>query len=321
MLQAKDIGGLMAMMPAFATDDASSLAARNTIDLGRLRTGLDRMIRDGANVISTTGSFGECHTLLPDEFALLAGESVDVAARRVPIFIGVTSPNAREAAERCKLVSQTKADGVLVGIPYYFPSTVKNAIRFIRDLSEAFPKLNIMIYHNPTLHNVTLPIEAFTELKRIPAVIGMKDSHRDPLTFMKIQEAAEGSISVFCAQGQYFPLAQLGAAGLWSIDAWMGPWPCLALRDAVARGDWNAAQAITMDITPAGTRKVDLSWRETASKLAVRMAGYVDPGPMRAPFLEVPPEVTETQRKRSDRWLGLCEKYKPAYVRRVAGAA
>jgi dihydrodipicolinate synthase/N-acetylneuraminate lyase len=318
MLQAKDIGGLMAMMPAFATDDANSIAARNTVDVGRLRTGLDRMIRDGANVISTTGSFGECHTLLPDEFETLMRASVEVTAERVPLFIGITSPNAREAAERMRLVSQTKANGVLVGIPYYFPSTVTNAIRFIRDLAAAFPKLNMMIYHNPTLHNVTLPIEAFEELRKIPQVIGMKDSHRDALTFMKIQEAAKGAISVFCAQGQYYPMAELGAAGLWSIDAWMGPWPLLALRDAVARGDMKAAKDIVLDITPQGTRKVDLSWRETASKLAVRFAGYVDPGPMRAPFLEVPPEVTQTQKRRAERWATLCDKYRPAYQSKVA---
>lgn len=321
MLQAKDIGGLMAMMPAFATDDAATLAARGTVDVSRLRKGLDRMIGDGANVIATTGSFGECHTLLPDEFALLAREAVETVAKRVPIFVGVTSPNAREAVERTKLVSQTAADGILVGIPYYFPSTVANAIRFIRELSEMFPKLNIMIYHNPTLHNVTLPIEAFAELKKIRPVIGMKDSHRDPLTFMKIQEITQGSLSVFCAQGQYYPFAQLGAAGLWSIDAWMGPWPLLALRDAVARGDWKAAKAITLDITPAGTRKVDLAWRETGSKLAVRAAGYVEPGPLRAPFLDIPPEVAENQRKRAERWLKLCDKYRPAYAPKVAGAA
>src|SRR5205823_1035292 len=55
MLSAKDIGGLMAMMPAFATDNAADIRATSTVDVGRLHHGLDRMIRDGANVIATTG--------------------------------------------------------------------------------------------------------------------------------------------------------------------------------------------------------------------------------------------------------------------------
>ena len=53
----------------------------------------------------------------------------------------------------------------------------------------------------------------------------MKDSHRDTTTFMRLQKIIAGKISVMCNQLQYVPYAQLGAAGFWSIDAWMGPWP------------------------------------------------------------------------------------------------
>jgi len=36
------------------------------------------------------------------------------------------------------------AEGVLVGVPYYFPSSVENAIQFYHDLADAFPQLGIM---------------------------------------------------------------------------------------------------------------------------------------------------------------------------------
>ena len=313
MLAASDIGGMMAMMPAFAKDSAADLRATDTISVERLRAGLDRMVRDGADVISTTGSFGECHTLLPNEFKTLAHESAEVMRRRVPLFIGVTSVNARETVEKMRVVSETAADGVLLGVPYYFPSTVENAVRFFREIAELFPKLNILIYHNPALHHVTLPVEAFEALVKMPAIVGMKDSHRDTTTFMKLQKIIAGKISVMCNQLQYVPYAQLGAAGFWSIDAWMGPWPLFALRDAVARGDIKGAQEIILDIAGPGTRKPNLSWRETAAKLAIGMAGYVEPGPLRAPFLDIPPEVLDAQRKRVERWQRLCAKYAPAY--------
>ncbi|MFM1813892.1 MAG: hypothetical protein RLZ98_587 [Pseudomonadota bacterium] len=315
MLEAKDLGGLMAMMPAFATDDAASMRARNTVDVERMRKGLGRMVADGANLISTTGSFGECHTLLPDEFATLANEAVDVVAKRVPLFVGVTSVNARETVEKVKVVAETAADGILVGIPYYFPSTQENALIFLRELAEMFPKLNIMLYHNPTLHNVTLNVEIFEELVKIPQIVAMKDSHRDTLTFMKLQNIIKGHISVFCAQGQYYPFAELGAAGFWSIDAWMGPWPLFAMRDAARRKDWAAVREVIMDISPKGTRKVNLSWRETGSKVAVKHAGYVDPGPLRPPFIDIPKEVVEAQKNRAKRWNEVCAKYRPAYAK------
>jgi hydratase-aldolase len=311
MLGASDIGGLMAMMPAFATDNAADINAVDTVAVDRLHAGLDRMIRDGANVIATTGSFGECHTLLFDEFRTLANECVAVTKKRVPLFIGVTSINSREALQKIRVVDGSGADGILLGVPYYFPSSVDNAIRLYREIGEMFPKLNIMIYHNPDLHHIRLPIEAFTAITRNPAVVAMKDSHRDTLEFMKLQKAIAGKISHFCAQHQYAPYAELGAAGFWSIDAWMGPWPQLALRDAVRSGNQKLAREIILDIMPPGTAKFDLSWRETANKIGIRMAGYVDPGPLRPPFLDIPPEVIERQKKRVESWRRLCDKYRP----------
>jgi dihydrodipicolinate synthase/N-acetylneuraminate lyase len=310
MLSASDLGGLMAMMPAFATDNAADIHATATVDVGRLQHGLDRMIRDGADVIATTGSFGECHTLLPDEFRTLAHETVAVVKQRVPLFIGVTSVNSREAAQKIKVVDGSGADGILLGVPYYFPSSVENAVRFYRDIGAMFPKLNIMIYHNPALHHVTLPVEAFTEISKNPAVIAMKDSHRTPQEFGELQKIIARKMSMFVHQGQYVTFADLGAAGFWSIDAWMGPWPHLALREAVRRGDRDAAKAITLDIVPPNQPPASLSWRETAAKIAIRMAGYVDPGPLRPPFVEVPAEVTERMKQRVERWSKVCAKYR-----------
>jgi dihydrodipicolinate synthase/N-acetylneuraminate lyase len=308
MLSAKDLGGLMAMMPAFATDNAADINATATVDVGRLHHGLDRMIRDGANVIATTGSFGEFHTLLPDEFRTIAHESAAVVKKRVPLFIGCVALNSREVVQRIKSIEHCGADGILLGVPFYFPSTVDNAIRFFRDIGELFPKLNIMIYHNPALHHVTLPVEAFHEITKNKAVIGIKDSHRDAPNFLKLQKVIAGKISTFVLQTQYFDYAEMGASGFWSIDAWMGPWPQLALRDAVKRGDRTAAREITLDIMPP-TAPLDLSWRETASKIGIRMAGYVDPGPLRPPFVEIPPVVIEKQKQRVENWKKLCAKY------------
>jgi dihydrodipicolinate synthase/N-acetylneuraminate lyase len=310
MLSAKDISGLMAMMPAFATDDAADYRQTSTVSVERMRAGLDRMIGDGANVISTTGSFGEFHTLLMDEFRTLAHEAAKIVDKRVPLFIGVTSINTREVIEKCRIVSDTGADGILVGVPFYFPSTVDNAVRFFKDVGEAFPKLNIMIYHNPALHNVKIPVEAFKRITENPAVVAMKDSHRSPDEFKELASVIAGKMSVMVNQNQFAEYAGYGAAGFWSIDAWMGPWPQLALRDAIGAGDRTRAEAVTADLRAQREGGApDLSWRETASKIAVRMAGYVDPGPLRPPFVEIPAEIVEKQRARVAYWKTLCTKY------------
>ncbi len=316
MISASDLNGMMAMMPAFATDNAGDIDATATVSADRLEKGLDRMIRDGANVVSTTGSFGEFHTLLQDEFALLAQTASEVNNRRVPLFIGTTGLNSRDVVQKMRIVEKTKAEGVLLGVPFYFPSSPANVVNFYRSIAERFPKLGIMIYHNPPLHNVSLPLALMEQLAKIDGVVAMKDSHRGTGEFLRMQAGPAKRIRVFVNQLQYTAYQPMGAAGFWSIDAWMGPWPQFALRDAVSRKDFAAANAITVEIAGVKGGDKDPAWRETAAKVAVRYAGYVDPGPLRPPFVEVPAEVDETQKKRVVAWQKLCEKYKPATAKK-----
>ena len=128
MLTAKDLSGVLAMMPAFATPDAVDIRATQTIAVDNLKDAVDRIIKDGANNIATTGTYGECYNLLFDEFKTLAVATVEAVKKRVPLFIGCTSPNPREVAQKMKFVTELGADGVLLGVPYYETLPVSDAI-------------------------------------------------------------------------------------------------------------------------------------------------------------------------------------------------
>ena len=310
MYTSADLGGIMAMMPAFATADATSIEARSTIHIENLKAGVDKIIDDGIGVIATAGSFGEFHTLLWEEFETLTRATVEAVRGRVPLFIGCTALNSREVVRKMEVARAAGAKGVMVGVPFYFPSTVDNAVRFFQDIGRLFPDLAIMLYHNPTLHRITIPVEAFKELAKIPNIVAMKDSHRDPVSMVKLLDIMQGRMSAFVNQHQYFVFRGLGAAGFWSIDAWMDPAPLLALRDAVNQGDVARAKKITLDIAGATTGPQNLSWRETASKIAQGYAGYCNPGPLRPPFMEIPDSVDSAARRTAEYWKGLCDKYR-----------
>src|SRR6266542_1052342 len=239
MPSAQDLSGVMGMMPAFATPNGADIDATSTIHLDNLRDGVNRMIGDGSDVIATAGSFGEFHTLLWEEWETLARATAVVVNKRVPLFIGCTALNSREAVKRMRVAGEVGAYGVLVGVPFYFPSTVDNAVRFYHDIAERFPDLGIMIYHNPPLHNIEIPVEAFHRLTQSPNVVAMKDSHRSLEEFRELKGIVDGKIQVFVNQGQIAHYADAGATAFWSIDSWMGPWPLLRLRDAVRAADWN----------------------------------------------------------------------------------
>lgn len=311
MLVSQDLHGLLAMMPAFATRDATNIRATDTVDVGNLRTAVDRIITDGANVIATSGSFGEFHTLLWEEFVTLTHAAVEAVGKRVPLFVGTTSLNTREAIQKMRVAQDAGADGVLLGLPFYFPSTVDNAIRFYQELGDMFPRLNIMIYHNPVLHRAPIPVSAFRALTENPRIIGMKDSHRDTKVFQDLQRVIKGKISVFVNALQYHPFAGLGAAGFWSYECWMGPWPLLRLRDLVDNGEIAAAQELMFEIMKLHEGTKGLEWRETAFKIAIAESDYCEPGPLRPPFLEIPKEVQERARERAAYWREICAKHRP----------
>jgi len=217
-----------------------------------------------------------------------------------------------EAIRQAKFAQDAGADGLLLGVPFYYQATVDNAVQFYHDVADALPKMGVMIYHNPTHHRVTIPVGAFKRITEKPNIVGMKDSHRTPLQFVELTNITKGKMSVFVNQTQMFPYATLGAAGCWSFNVWMGPSPVIRLRDACLAQDWEAAKQLCLDLDGVG--KVgpnigNLSWRENVFKLSVNEAGYCTAGPLRAPWRIVPQEVTDNSKKIAAYWKKLCEKY------------
>jgi len=310
MLTANDLKGVLAMMPAFATPDAVDIKATQTIAVDNLKNGVDRMIKDAAPNIATTGTYGECYNLLFEEFKTLAVATVDAVKKRVPLFIGCTSPNPREVIQKMKFVNEIGADGVLLGVPYYETLPVDDAIQFFHDIAEQFPKLNIVIYHNPENHKFTMPVSAFKEIVKSPNIIGMKDSHRDTRAFIQLQKTVKGKISVFVNQLQLHPYYELGAAGCWSTEVWMGPWPILYLVDVVRRGDKEKAIEVITDIAGDGAGG-GRPRPGAGSKRPAEFANYCSVGPTRVPFLHFPEVELERARRRAAHWMKLNEKYRP----------
>jgi hydratase-aldolase len=314
MIRGADLKGVVAMMPAFTTPDGDSPTSKDTINTAELEKSVDKIIRDGVDAVATTGSFGECHTLLWEEFRVLVESTVSAVRKRVPLFIGCTTTNTRETMRQIGFAQDAGADGVLCGVPFYFPSTVENAVQFYLDLADAFPKMGIALYHNPSLHRVTIPISAYKQLITRPNIVAAKDAHRHGIQCVDLMKIVKGKIAIFCNQNQCYPNMMSGADGCWSISVWAGPWPVLRLRDACFAGDWEAAKNICSDLNgayKAPGKEGDRFWRENSHKLTINEAGYCYAGPLRPPFRRIPNEIIEHAKQQAESWKKLCQKYGP----------
>jgi dihydrodipicolinate synthase/N-acetylneuraminate lyase len=309
MLLGNDLNGVLAMMPAFATPDAVDVRATQTIAVDNLKEGVDKIIKDGAQNIATTGTYGECYNLLFEEFKTLAVATVEAVRKRVPLFIGVTSPNPREVIQKMNFVKETGADGVLLGVPYYETLHVQDAIRFYHEIADLFPNLNIVIYHNPENHKFTIPVSAFHELVKKRNIIGMKDSHRTTQAFLNLQKIVKGKIGVFVNQTQLYPYFELGAVGCWSTEVWMGPWPVLYLLEMVRSGEKDRALEVIYDLIGDGSGGRPVPG--AGNKRPAEFANYCKVGPTRAPFVTFPEAELNKANRRAAHWMKLNEKYRP----------
>ena len=309
MISASELNGVLAMMPSFATPEATDVRATETIAVDNLKEGVDRIIKDGVNNIATTGTYGECYNLLFEEFKTLAVATVEAVRKRVPLFIGCTSPNPREVIQKMNFVKTLGADGVLLGVPYYETLHVQDAIKFYHDIADLFPTLNILVYHNPDNHKFTIPVAAFKELVKKPTIIGMKDSHRTTQAFMNLQKIVRGKISVFVNQTQLYPYFELGAVGCWSTEVWMGPWPVLHLIDLLKRGETANAIEVIDDIIGDGSGGKPVPG--AGNKRPAEFGDYCKVGPTRVPFVTFPEAELAKAKRRAAHWMQLNEKYRP----------
>ncbi|WP_235435686.1 MULTISPECIES: dihydrodipicolinate synthase family protein [Mycobacteriaceae] len=315
--------GLWAFVPACSTPDAADVNAVNTIDTDALSSLVDRLVRDGADGIVTTGSAGESHTLNDEEYRTLITTVVETVDRRVPVFVGASTLNTRDSIRRARLIADLGADGIMSGPPMYLPQTPENAVQYYKDLAEAVPELAIMIYQNPHAFRITLPPGAFRELAQIRNVVALKQTSMDIFNVIGAIKAVEDKMSVLVLDQLMYPAMMFGAAGAWSIDVCMGPWPALSLRDACQRGDWTEAAAIA-DQMQAPFRTLGLTMEEFQAmqsawwKIAIDTAGYGHAGAARPPFVHIPETVVESAQRYGQHWIGLAERY---HLSREAAAA
>jgi len=212
-----------------------------------------------------------------------------------------------------KVVERTKAPGVLVGVPFYFPSSPGNAVRFYRDIAAMFPKLAIMVYHNPDLHNVRLTLPVIEEIVKIPNVVAMKDSHRSPVEFMRLMKLTRGKMTTFVNTVQFEAVRAAWSDRVFgrSTPGW-APGRCsrCAMRSAPVTTRWRPRSRSSSPVRVGAARRTSSGARRAPkSGSSMPVTSIRDRCARRSS--KFPPEVDAAQRKSAERWQALSKRYAP----------
>ena len=318
MLGPTDIKGVCAMVPTPCKAGADGWEATDSVDLDEAARMTENLIRDGVGMIAACGTTGECAALLWEEKRAFVATLAEVNRGRLPLFAGATALGTKEIIRQMRGLKEVGADGAFVGLPLWQTPTLDNSVEFFADLSAAVPDMPIMVYANPMFFKSTFPT-AFWEgvAKRAPNVITTKVTYN--VDQIKDDVAVAGDrINFMPGQNSIYPaykMLRTGLTAVWSTSAAMGPEPIVALMDAIAADDAERVDRIWEDIgsvpsmIPRGEFEHFPEYNAQVEKARFNAAGYINAGPWRAPYRDLPAQWAEQAEAHGKGWATLRAKY------------
>ncbi len=309
MLSSADITGICAMpitpsRPA-AAEDESTVALDVSADMAR------NLIEAGVGSFALCGTTGEGWALTLAEKQEFVDTVVQVNGGRVPIFAGATELGTRKTVHEMRRFREIGADGAFVGLPLWQTPTMTNAVRFLADLSEAVPDMPVMLYANSRVFKWDFPTEFWEAVAReAPTVIACKIAYGTEHLVEDVQAAGHRIRFLPNDRAAVEAYRKVGGhiAAFWATSVCMGPEPVLALMDAIAAGDEARIDAVDGVLKrlpppiPPGKTAEFASYNAQAVKVSAQAAGYVDAGPLRPPYTDLPDDWREGAEARGKAW-------------------
>jgi trans-o-hydroxybenzylidenepyruvate hydratase-aldolase len=319
MLKPNDLRGVYAIIPTPAKDGADRWDAVDTVNLDETERVINRLIKDGIAGLIVLGTTGECATLTGEEYESFVECVLETVQKRIPTFVGTTALGTHEVVRRTRFAAERGADGILLGLPMWQPLTIDMAVEFYRSVSEAFPRLAIMVYGNGRAFRFSFPPEFWSRVVEVaPTLMAAKYSR--PNALLDALAASKGRVHFLPHDGGVAKFAELSpetTTACWSTAASMGPEPVMAQMRAQLAGDAEELRKIGADLAWVRAPIKELTSNEDlfaayniqVEKMRIEMAGYCKAGPIRPPYHIMPEPYVEMVREHARRWRQLCEKY------------
>jgi trans-o-hydroxybenzylidenepyruvate hydratase-aldolase len=326
MLTGKDLEGVCVMAPTPCKSGADGWDATDSVDLDEAARMAEKLINAGIAAIAACGTTGECAALLWDEKRAYIDTLVQVNRGRVPIFAGATALGTKESVRQMRSLKDVGADGAFLGLPLWQTPTIENSVQFFADLSQAVPDMPIMVYANAMFFKSDFPTVFWEGIgQTAPTVITTKVTYGiDHL----LEDIAVAGHQVNFMPGQNNTLAawkttrEAGkpTTAYWSTSAAMGPEPVIALVDAMQRDDVAKAEQIWAEMqsippmVPQGEFSHFPEYNAQVEKARFNASGYVNCGPSRAPYRDLPEHWAKQAEAHGKGWAELRKRYLPAAV-------
>lgn len=211
------------------------------LDLDAFGDHLEAQIAAGPGAVFVACGTGEFGSLSADELSSLAQRAVEVAAGRLPVWLGAGGGAA--GARACvKIARERGVDGVLLMPPYLVSGPPAGTLDYVR-YAVADAQVPAVVYHRGTA--VFTPAAALALLD-VPSVVGLKDGYGDVELMSKIVTTVRTSGHTRAADFGFLnglPTAEMSARAYRAIGVELYSSAVHAFAPAIAHGFRNALLA------------------------------------------------------------------------------
>jgi 4-hydroxy-tetrahydrodipicolinate synthase len=214
------------------------------IDLVSYRRLIEYYVAKDVSGLFPLGTTGEAPTLDDAEIDAIIAETVDAAAGRVPVFVGVGGNATHKVIRTIRRVERHGFPGIVSVCPYYNrPSQDGLRVHFTA-ISEATDR-EILIYNIPYRTSVNLGNESVMRLAELANIVGVKDSAGNMTQSLELLANKPSGFSVLTGEDHLFlPLLCSGADGGVLASGHLATDRFIEIARLVAANDHQAARTI-----------------------------------------------------------------------------
>lgn len=147
-----------------------------SVDLSAVKTILDTFLKKNISPF-LLGTTGESASVSSRQKILLVKSVVEHLNNRVKVYAGISDNSIHESVDKAKIYYDIGVDAVVAHLPYYYPVSSEQMIRYYLQLADSIP-CHLFLYNNPFTTNISIPLEVTEQLSYHQNIVGIKDSER-----------------------------------------------------------------------------------------------------------------------------------------------
>lgn len=180
------------VMPAVTT----KFTKEDKLDLVMFKKNVRAQIEAGVNGIILGGTLGEASTLSKEEKEILIKTTLSIAKGKVPVIINIAEQTTKEEIAVAQHAESIGANGLMLLPPMRYNATDFETVTYFQEIAKS-TSLPIMIYNNPTDYKIMVTLDMFSELAEYKNIQAIKESTRDIINIIRIQNRFGDRFKVF----------------------------------------------------------------------------------------------------------------------------